>query len=110
MKRYRDEGMPGLYDRPRSGRPRTATPEYVDLAMTPLRQRPRALGLPFAGWSLERLIDSLKEKTHITVADETMRTQLRATGMRFSRPQHTISSPDPEYTQKKRSLKQHATP
>ena len=32
MKRYRDEGIQGLYDRPRTGRPRTATPEYVDLA------------------------------------------------------------------------------
>jgi transposase len=109
MKRYRDEGIPGLYDRPRSGRPRTATPEYVDLAMTTLRQRPRALGLPFSVWSLERLIDYLKEKTHITVSDETIRTHLRANGIRFSRPQHKISSPDPEYTQKKRRLKQHAT-
>ena len=48
MKRYRDEGIPGLYDRLRSGRPRTATPEYVELALLTIRQRPRALGLNFS--------------------------------------------------------------
>ncbi len=110
MKRYRAAGIPGLYDRERSGRPRPATPEYVDLAVKPLRQRPRALGFPFSVWSLERLIADLKAQTHITVSDETMRTHLRAHGIRFSRPQQTMSRPDPEYTQKKRRLKQHATP
>ncbi len=109
MKRYRDEGIPGLYDRPRSGRPRTATPDYIDLARTMLRQRPRALGLPFSLWSLERLITYLKEQTNITVSDETLRTHLRAHGIVFSRPQHNVSSPDPEYVQKKRRLKPRET-
>ncbi len=109
MKRYRDEGISGLYDRPRTGRPRTATPDYIDLALTTLRQRPRALGLPFSLWSLERLIAHLKEQTNITVSDETLRTHLRAHGITFSRPQHKVTSPDPEYIQKKRRLKTHET-
>ena len=109
MKRYRDEGIPGLYDRPRSGRPRTATPEYVELALLTIRQRPRALGLNFSVWSMERLVDYLKEKTDIKVSDETIRTHLRTADISFSRPQHKISSPDPEYVQKKRRLKAHAT-
>ena len=100
MKRYRDEGIAGLPDRDRPGRPRIATPEYVTLALTTLRQRPRALGLNFSVWSLERLIDYLKEKTQITVSDETIRTHVRAHGVSFSRPQHKVSSPDPEYTKK----------
>ncbi len=102
MKRYLHEGIAGLADRPRTGRPRMATPEYVELAMTTLRQRPRALGLPFSVWSLERLITYLKEKTQITVSDETIRTHLRANGIAFSRPQHKVSSPDPEYLVKKK--------
>ena len=102
MKRYVHEGIAGLADRPRTGRPRTATPEYVELAMTTLRQRPRALGLPFSVWSLERLITYLKEKTQITVSDETIRTHLRANGISFSRRQHKVSSPDPEYLVKKK--------
>ncbi len=109
MKRYLNEGVTGLADRPRTGRPRTATPEYVELAMTTLRQRPRALGLPFSVWSLERLIDYLKEKTQITVSDETIRTHLRANGISFSRPQHKVSSPDPEYLVKKKRSRAHVT-
>ena len=109
MKRYRDEGIVGLPDRERSGRPRRATPEYVELAIHTLRQRPRALGLNFSVWSLERLIDYLKDKTQITVSDETIRAHLRAHGISFSRPQHKVSSPDPEYVVKKKRSKQHET-
>jgi transposase len=109
MKRYLNEGMAGLTDRPRTGRPRTATPEYVELAMTTLRQRPRALGLPFSVWSLERLITYLKEKTQIAVSDETIRTHLRANGISFSRPQHKVSSPDSEYLVKKKRSRARVT-
>jgi transposase len=107
MKRYRDEGIAGLPDRERSGRPRTATPDYIELAMTTLRQRPRALGLPFSVWSLERLIHYLKEKTKITVSDETIRTHLKTNGISFSRPQHKVSSPDTEYLVKKKRSRAH---
>jgi transposase len=110
MKRYRDEGIQGLSDRPRSGRPRIATPAYVDLARATLRHRPRALGLHFSVWSLERLIAYLREKTNITVSDETIRTHLRTQGISFRRPQHKVSSPDPEYVQKKRRSKAHGIP
>ena len=101
IKRYRDEGISGLPDRDRTGRPRTATPEYVALAIETLRQRPRALGQYFSLWTLERLIDYLKEKTQITVSDETIRRHLRDNGISFLRPQHKVSSPDTAYIQKK---------
>jgi transposase len=109
MKRYRDEGIAGLADRERAGRPRTATPEYVDLALTTVRRRPRALGLNFSIWTLDRLLDYLEEKTQIRVSDETLRTHLRANGVSFSRPQHKVSSPDDQYVEKKRRSKMHET-
>ena len=101
IKRYHQEGIAGLPDRERSGRPRIATPEYIEAAIAAVRRRPRSLGLHFSVWTLERLIDYLKEKTQITVSDETLRTHLRAAGIAFSRPQHKVSSPDAEYVQKK---------
>jgi hypothetical protein len=55
------------------------------------------------------LADYLAEQTGIRVADETVRLQLKAVGIVFSRPQHKISSPDPEYLVKKRRLKTPAT-
>jgi transposase len=109
IKRYRDEGITGLWDREKSGRPRIATPEYVALALETVRQRPRALGLNYSVWTLQRLIDYLREKTGITVSDETIRTHLRDNGISFGRPQHKVSSPDPEYVQKKRRLRTRAT-
>ena len=109
MKRYHDEGIPGLYDRERSGRPATVTAEYLDAATTALRQRPRALGLAFSVWTLERLRAYLADKTGITISDETLRTHVQALGFSFSRPQHKISSPDPDYLQKKRRLKWRVT-
>src|SRR3712207_6865202 len=56
----------------RSGRPRIATDEYIELALKTIRQRPRTLGLPFSIWSLDRLIAYLKKQTNITVSDETL--------------------------------------
>jgi transposase len=109
IKRYPDDGIPGLADKDRSGRPATVTPEYIELATSTLRRRPRALGLPFSVWTLDRLLTYLQERTGIMVSYETLRTHLLAHGFSFSRPQHKVSSPDPEYVQKKRRLKTHET-
>lgn len=109
LRRYHDEGIQGLYDKERSGRPLIATPEYIEAAVAALRRRPRALGLSFSVWTLERLLDYLTDRTGITVSYETLRTHLLAQGFSFSRPQHKVSSPDPEYIQKKRRLKRHET-
>jgi transposase len=107
IKRYRDNGILSLADRDRSGRPRIVTPEYIETAISALRRRPRALGLSFSVWTLERLVTYLKEQTGISVSYETLRTHLLTYGFSFSRPQHKVSSPDPEYVQKKRRLKAH---
>jgi len=45
------------------------------------------------------------EETAIRVSDETVRRVLKTGGIVLARPQHTISSPDPEYRVKKRRLK-----
>jgi transposase len=54
---------------------------------------------------LPRLVDYVAERTGIRVSDETVRRALKQAGMVLSRPQHTISSPDPDYQVKKRRLK-----
>jgi len=51
------------------------------------------------------LADYLAEQTGIRVEDETVRLHLKRAGIVLSRPQHTITSPDPEYALKKRRLK-----
>ncbi len=50
----------------------------------------------------------MAEETGLRVCTETVRRVLQAGGIVLSRPQHKISSPDPEYQVKKRRLKRSA--
>jgi transposase len=109
LKRYRAEGLEGLQDAPRPGRPAEVTVVYRTELLAAVRRRPRGLGLPFSLWTLQRLVDYLAEQTGIRVSDETVRRTLKQAGIVLSRPQHKISSPDPEYQVKKRRLKILAT-
>ncbi len=105
LKRYRAEGVNGLYDAPLPGRPRKTTPAYRQQLLAAVRRRPRSLGLPFSLWTLQRLVDYLAEQTGTRIGIETMRQTLKQAEIVLSRPQHKISSPDPEYQVKKRRLK-----
>jgi transposase len=105
LKRYLSEGIDGLADAPRSGRSVVVTDEYRERLFETVRRRPRSLGLEYSMWTLQRLADYLAEETGIRVSDETVRLELAKQDIVFSRPQHTISSPDPEYMVKKRRLK-----
>jgi transposase len=109
LKRYLAEGLNGLQDAPRPGRPSAVTEAYRTALLAAVRRRPRSLGLPFALWTLQRLVDYLAEKTTIRVSDETVRRALKQAGIVLSRPQHQISSPAPDYQVKKRRLKMRAT-
>jgi len=105
LKRYMAEGINGLTDKPRSGGPAKVTPEYRERLVHVVRQRPRSLGQPYSMWTLQRLADYMAEQTGLRVEDETVRLYLKAADIVLSRPQHKITSPDPEYEVKKRRLK-----
>jgi transposase len=109
LKRYQAEGVEGRCDQHRGGRPATVTDAYRQQLLAAVRRRPRSLDQPYSLWTLQRLADSLAEQTGLRVGDETVRLQLKAAGIVLSRPQHTMSSPDPEYAVKKRRLKTRAT-
>ena len=109
LKRYLAEGPEGLKDAPRPGRPADLTDAYRVELLAAVRRRPRSLDLPFSLWTLQRLVDYLAEKTGLRVSDETVRRALKKAGIVLSRPQHKISSPDPDYQVKKRRLKTRAT-
>jgi len=105
LKRYLSEGVNGLLDAPRPGRSTTVTEAYRKRLLEVVRRRPRSLGLEYSMWTLRRLTDYLAEETGLRVSFETVRRELAKEDIVFSRPQHTISSPDPEYQVKKRRLK-----
>jgi transposase len=101
LTRYLAEGLEGLHDAPRPGRPSELTEAYRAAWLAAVRRRPRSVGLPFSLWTLQRLVDDLAERTSIRGSDETVRRALKQAGIVLSRPQHQISSPDPEYARKK---------
>jgi transposase len=105
LKRYNAEGLNGLYDVPRPGTPVKVTPAYREQLIDAVRRRPRSLDLPYSLWTLQRLADYMAEQTGIRVTAETVRVHLKEAEIVISRPQHTISSPDPQYLLKKRRLK-----
>ena len=105
IKRYNAEGVNGLSDAPRPGAPGKVTPEYCERLLNIVRQRPRALEQPYSLWTLARLADFMAEETGIRVSVITVQRILKDGDIVLSRPQHTISSPDPEYKVKKRRLK-----
>jgi len=105
LHRYMAEGVQGLLDAPRAGRRSILTAEFRKRLLEVVRRRPRSLELEFSMWTLQRLADFMAEDTGIRVSTETLRRALAKEDIVFSRPQHTISSPDPEYQVKKRRLK-----
>lgn len=105
LKRYQAEGVNGLQDRPRSGHPGKVTATYQEQLVAAVRRRPRSLDQPYSLWTLERLADYMAEQTGLRVSPDTIRRRLKEEDIVLSRPQHTISSPDPEYAVKKRRLK-----
>ena len=105
LKRYEAEGVEGLTDAPRPGSPRKVTSESVKQLVDVVRRRPRSLELSFSMWTLVRLADYMAEQTGIRVEAETVRVHLKGNEIVLSRPQHKISSPDPEYMVKKRRSK-----
>ena len=109
LKRYQAEGVEGLKDNPRPGMEPTVTEEYRTKLVNAVRRRRRSLGLPFSMWTLQRLADYLAEETGLRVSYETVRRYLALEDIVMSRPQHKVSSPDPEYEVKKRRSKRNAT-
>ena len=107
--RYRAEGLNGLADAPRPGAAPRATRAYRDGLLAVVRRRPRALGLPFSLWTGDRLSDYLAERTGVRMSRASVYRLLRAGGVHLNRPQHTITSPDPEYAVKERRWSAPAT-
>lgn len=109
LHRYIAEGLQGLMDAPRPGRNSVVTDKFWKRLLEVVRRRPRSLELEYSLWTLQRLADFMAEDTGIRVSSETIRRLLAKEDIVFSRPQHTISSPDPGYQIKKRRLKKPET-
>jgi transposase len=57
LHRFEDRRIAGREDHPRGGRPPTYSREQVSQIIATALERPEKLGLPYASWTLDRLVD-----------------------------------------------------
>ncbi|MCE3250722.1 MAG: hypothetical protein K0R41_4547 [Geminicoccaceae bacterium] len=107
--RHMAEGVNGPADAPRSGKPPKVTARYRERLLELVRRRPRTLDLPFSMWTAARLADRLAEETGLRMSVASLHRPRHAAGLGFGRPQHMISSPDPDYAVKKRRSRRPVT-
>ena len=62
VRRFNLQGITGLHDMPRSGRPAVYPPEQVAEVLAAALSDPRELGLDHPSWTLDRLQDYLNAK------------------------------------------------
>jgi transposase len=83
LKRFNEQGLPGLADRPRSGCPPTYAPEVVSEVIAMSLTNPQRLGLPFGCWSVRRLETYLNEERGISMKRNRIDELLIAEGLRW---------------------------
>jgi transposase len=106
LKSYGDHGVAGLYDAPRSGRPRLC--KYLAaVVQAQAGQPPRNYGYLQACWTVGLLLCHLRDRFHIAVSRATLRQALRRADFRWSRPKLVLPRrPDPMAEQKRAKLAQ----
>ncbi|HEU4367529.1 MAG TPA: FAD binding domain-containing protein [Methylomirabilota bacterium] len=82
LTRFERAGVPGLLSRPRSGRPRKLTPDFMRHLATAAKAPPRSLGLDRPTWTLSALRAHLVRAGHVpAISEESLRVALRNAGL-----------------------------
>jgi transposase len=90
-RRYRADGLAGLANQPKSGRPAKADDAYVQAVATALERDPRELGYSFSIWTINKVRLHLAKLTGILLSYSRMRALLRKHGYVHRQPKHDLS-------------------
>jgi transposase len=103
--RFNAQGLDGLADAPRSGRPATYTAAEVGELITASLTDPHDRGLPFGSWTLDRLAAYLHETKGITMKRSRIGEILQAEGLRWRQQETWFGErPDPAFAAKRGPL------
>ena len=102
VNRFHREGVKGLADRSRSGRPATYSAEQIGEVIATSLTDPQTLDLPFASWTLDRLTTYLNEEKGLAIKRSRISELLSAEGLRW-RDQETWFGErvDPAFAEKR---------
>lgn len=90
-KLWRDQGIEGLANKPKTGRPTKATEAYCQKLEEVLDKEPSEFGYRFAIWTTDRLRAHLEKETGILLSEGRFRAVLKTKGYRYRRPKHDLS-------------------
>ena len=86
LQRFREHGLDGLYDRPRSGRPSKVDASYIASLETILAEVPYDFGIDdAAGWTVPVIQQIMEQQTGITYSATQLRILLHKLGYRYQR-------------------------
>ncbi|MHB8576860.1 MAG: helix-turn-helix domain-containing protein [Dehalococcoidia bacterium] len=83
LKRFNAEGLAGWADAPRRGRPPTYPAEQVSALVATVLTKPEDLDLPFANWTLDRLVAYLTAAKGIAMKRSRVGEIVLAEGVRW---------------------------
>jgi len=86
LRRFSADGPPGLYDEPRSGRPRKVTPAVVAHIDTVIREDPARTGQVATFWTVAMLALSILTALKVQVGASAVRLTLHALDLGWGRP------------------------
>jgi len=90
-KLWRAQGIEGLANKPKTGRPSKATDAYCRKLEKLLEKEPSEYGYRFAIWTSDRLRAHLEKETGILLSESRFRALLKKKGYRYRRPKHDLS-------------------
>jgi transposase len=86
IRRFNAHGPAGLYDDPRSGRPRKVSPQVLESIVTLLQDDPRHAGYLATYWTVVMVGAALVHQLGVRLSTSTLRNALHRLGLRWGRP------------------------
>jgi transposase len=88
--RWQENGLEGLANQAKSGRPRKADTAYVSLLEQVIDQDPQELGYSFTIWTMQRLRLHMEKETGVLLGKTQFRTLLKENDFVYRRPKHDL--------------------
>ena len=102
LKRFNARGLDGLKEDVRSGRPPTYSAEQRSAVINAALTRPADLGLPFACWTLDRLVAYLGEQKGIAMRRSRMGEIFIQEGLKWRQEETWFGARvDPDFARKR---------
>ncbi len=88
---FAERGTESLWDRPRSGRPRKVTTQYVACLKKAVSNSPRKFGYAFTSWTLPRLREHLGRRSGVLLHPDYLSRLMARHNIVYRRPRHVMA-------------------